>query len=69
VARASPGDRPVVLDADEEKPAVPVGQADGRLDQLVVAQRPVGLALELDGEALAGRDEPAQLIRGHRARL
>jgi hypothetical protein len=43
----------VVLHTYQKCPALPIGQADDRLDQIVVGQRGSLLAFEFDGEGLA----------------
>jgi hypothetical protein len=64
MAGSRAGDRAIVLDANQEKTALAVGQADDRLDQVGVGQRRAALTLELDGEALAGRHKRAELVDG-----
>ena len=56
----------IVLNADQQCAALGVGQADDRLQQVGVRERPA-VALELDGQRLARGDERAQfsLIHPH----
>ena len=65
------GHLPIVFDSEQQPgdfAGVTVGEANDRLDKVLVSHRPAGLAFELDRERFAAVNECLYLIRCHQSR-